>query len=320
MVSVAHLSAGPSVAQLATSLRDCTANWLVISPTEIPRQLEAMLSSLVGDPETVGVVVEAAATPLQSAVRASLPPPMGLMVRPVSPGDTVAIRVEAARDAGTAGLDRDDPAWNLVLRLAVRGGKVIVAPNTTASPAQAESGAFLPALVPKRPSRGLQWRADLIRRIGARIGIANASADADALMAGLLQIHDFLDESHAQSQSVEHEGRHRCGDYWHAIMHRREPDYGNAKYWFHQVGRHPVFEELAAVARPILEECPDAVGDGWTSRLITSRGWDPFAFVDLCAACAGDENAPLAIAARQVQWTEMLLLVRQTWRDTVDAA
>ena len=59
---------------------------------------------------------------------------------------------------------------------------------------------------------------------------------ARACLAALWLYHDFLDESHRISQSVH--GRE--GSYWHGIMHRREGDYANAKYWFRRVGAHPI--------------------------------------------------------------------------------
>src|SRR5690606_37100391 len=139
-------------------------------------------------------------------------------------------------------------------------------------------------------------------------------ADACAVSAGLLQIHDFLDDSHQHSQSVEGQGRHSAGDYWHAIMHRREPDYGNSKYWFRRVGKHPLFSELADRAVGILDECGTPEARRWRGRL-DSGVWDPFAFVDLCEACATDEDSPMALTAREIQWQEMRLLLRDTYRD-----
>lgn len=137
--------------------------------------------------------------------------------------------------------------------------------------------------------------------------IDDASARGIALKAGILQMNSRLDASHAEAQSIE---GHPDGDYWHAIMHRREPDYGNSKYWFRHVGRHPVFAQLAQRAAEILRESSDDVRSRWTSRLKVDAGWDPFAFVDMCERAAGDEEGELGMAARRIQWMEMLLLLR----------
>src|SRR5437868_5279501 len=63
-----------------------------------------------------------------------------------------------------------------------------------------------------------------------------------ACLAGLWLYHNFLDESHAISQDLDTVE----GSYWHALMHRREPDYSNAKYWFRRVRDHAIFNELCA--------------------------------------------------------------------------
>ena len=49
-----------------------------------------------------------------------------------------------------------------------------------------------------------------------------------------------LDRSHTLSQQFDS----REGSYWHGIMHRREGDFSNAKYWFRRVGDHPVLSRL----------------------------------------------------------------------------
>jgi hypothetical protein len=137
-----------------------------------------------------------------------------------------------------------------------------------------------------------------------------SSPDAAAVRAGLLLWHDFLDESHAVSQSIEGRGRNRAGDYWHAIMHRREPDYGNAKYWFRRVGRHPVFESLAARGERLIAES-GPVGGRLFGRIAPGGHWDPIAFVDACESADSESE----ILLRRFQADEMLLLLWQTCQD-----
>ncbi len=149
----------------------------------------------------------------------------------------------------------------------------------------------------------------------AGMSFPTVHADVTALRAGLFQWHDALDESHECSQSIEGQGKHRAGDYWHAIMHRREPDYGNAKYWFRRVGRHPIFAELGRRAEPLIA----AAAPEWTDRLLKG-GWDPFAFVDLCETVADGRNEAWVTLAETIQELEMLLLLKSTYQDAIQPA
>lgn len=126
---------------------------------------------------------------------------------------------------------------------------------------------------------------------------------ARACLSGLWLRFNHLDESHGLSQGLHSPE----GSYWHAIMHRREGDFGNAKYWFRRVGSHPTFEPLAAAARGLAADMPGA---------FTAETWDPFAFVDLCEACVNG-SSPHAELCRQVQRREWELLFEYCYRQAV---
>jgi hypothetical protein len=128
-----------------------------------------------------------------------------------------------------------------------------------------------------------------------------------ACLAGLWLYHDFLDESHGLSQNIDTPD----GSYWHGLMHRREPDYSNAAYWFRRVGRHPVFEALAPAAAELARtSAPDVT---------VPAPWDPFWFIDFCEACArGKQRAEQF--ARLVQRREWELLFDHCYRNAVGDA
>lgn len=155
-------------------------------------------------------------------------------------------------------------------------------------------------------------------------------AFADACLAGLWLYHDFLDESHAISQTIENS----TGSFWHGIMHRREGDFGNAKYWFRRVGTHPIFADLLSAAGEVAKQSTDASllrlleRDGAQFiartgkevdqvesllRLLEQSVWDPFAFVDLCEQAIRTGSAAERLC-REIQHREWQLLFDYSYR------
>ena len=130
----------------------------------------------------------------------------------------------------------------------------------------------LPPLVP----RGV-WQDGLIAQI-------EGVAAPPLVKAGLHLWNDDIDRCHgiAQAHATPE------GFYWHAILHRREPDYSNSKYWYRHMGEHPIFPQLR-------ESYPE---------------WEPFTFVDWCQEVARGGMKKPRNWLEKVQAKELELLLK----------
>jgi len=111
--------------------------------------------------------------------------------------------------------------------------------------------------------------------------------EPEAARAGLYLYFSCLDEAHEVAQNVESAE----GSFWHAILHRQEPDAGNASYWFRRVGAHSIF--------PALRERAAVIGVDFGSR------WDPLAFIEFCEkarATPGSGEERRALEVQRAEW------------------
>src|ERR1035437_10358327 len=113
--------------------------------------------------------------------------------------------------------------------------------------------------------------------------LLKASRLRPAVLAGLYLYFSCWDEAHGVAQDLDTPE----GSYWHALVHRQEPDAGNSGYWFRRVGQHPIYPSLRTRAAEIGVESGD--------------NWDPFAFIDYCEAARNRADDHPGVPGRQTR-------------------
>jgi hypothetical protein len=289
-----------SIREVFDSARTRGVDYLVISAQPEAVSTEIIQHSILQNPSASVLAFVDPNHPARDPRLTSLLPPIISFVAARPEQDlAVAISVQALPSPALAS-DRSQSLCEFVVTMS----KTAAVSFVEAAPGSS-SGCAVPQLTASATLPQSGW----LREIVERTQVLDAKeVTLTALRAGLFLLNDLCDESHACSQSIEGDGRYHTGDYWHAILHRREPDYGNSKYWFRRVGKHPIFADLAKGvehrSRRAVAAIPDVLVDG---------AWDPFAFVDLCAAA---ENDPvLKEWCEQVQYLEMLLLLEFSYRE-----
>src|SRR5687767_3386004 len=83
---------------------------------------------------------------------------------------------------------------------------------------------------------------------------------------GVLYALDEIDAAHRIFQ----EESSSEGSYWHGMMHRREGDFDNARYWFRRAGTLPTFQRMHEAAH------------GASPTMSRQETWDPYLLTGLC--------------------------------------
>ena len=146
-------------------------------------------------------------------------------------------------------------------------------------------------------AEGACCSAEALRRIRASKDLFGSARAPRAALAGLYLYFSCRGEAHEVAQSDSSVD----GSYWHATVHRQEPDAGNSSYWFHRVGHHPVFPALGERARSIEAAHPEA-------GLHLSGAWDPFAFIEICEQARRRPGSEMERAALEIQRAEWQIL------------
>jgi hypothetical protein len=123
------------------------------------------------------------------------------------------------------------------------------------------------------------------------------------LQAAALLYHDQHDPAH----DIVADRTDVTSAFIHGILHRREPDYWNAKYWFRRCDMHPAYSILAAnIKRWNGPGEPEAI-----RGLVLPGSFDPFAFVDACERQArSPRGSPEVETLRKIQQAEFEALVQ----------
>jgi len=111
----------------------------------------------------------------------------------------------------------------------------------------------------------------------------------DGIKAGLWLYIDELDRSHEISQHMTSP----TGSFWHAIMHRLEGDFSNAKHWYRKAGAHPAMNHIDLA--------------GGTAAGSNMARYDPIGFVDRVARANArcERDSPDLVALQHHEWRSL---------------
>jgi len=105
---------------------------------------------------------------------------------------------------------------------------------------------------------------------------------------GLLYAVDAIDAAHRIFQDAPSD----LGSYWHGMVHRREGDFDNARYWFRRVGTLGCSATLHRAASEV------------SADVARQSGWGPYLFTGQCeqARFGAVELIPDLVKIQQIEF------------------
>ena len=110
---------------------------------------------------------------------------------------------------------------------------------------------------------------------------------------------DALNEAHAFFQDAPG----GLGSYWHGMLHRREGDFDNARYWFRRAGELPCFGDLHRAA------------SAFSADMAKQANWDPYLLTGECeqARFGAEESVAELVRLQRVEFDGVF---DYTWRQS----
>ena len=159
-----------------------------------------------------------------------------------------------------------------------------------------------PAGLGPGPRKGVSAEQELDRQLHEIFSSAAFPQQNQQLIRALLLLwHDHFETAHNISQEISNAD----GAFVHGILHRREPDYGNAAYWFRRVGQHPAFSVIAERAQNPLQNHQQL-----QKQLSPGGKWNPFGFIEACekanTRAAFSEEKDILLQIQQIETRALL--------------
>ncbi|MEJ7593047.1 MAG: hypothetical protein WKF77_15990 [Planctomycetaceae bacterium] len=250
---VSHRSHWPSMIELQRVSAQHSCPFVAFTGSADADSVQRMVK-LLGDPAISARRIVFADDAVPGDLRAAFPELFSPLLRRVLPCDLVCLSATIVQEAAPT-----DTMLSIVFRGDVGSSAVAAWPSVNRFP---QSG-------PGNGQGNSGLLADVLESAvdAALADVMLCSAERKCITSGVLLLWDFLHESHEISQTMEGRGTPRTADYWHAIMHRREPDAGNASYWFRRVGSHPAFDRLQVnIEAGWLKQAHPMKSEDWPNR------------------------------------------------------
>jgi hypothetical protein len=150
------------------------------------------------------------------------------------------------------------------------------------------------------PRAGTQSVSDLNAQLDSILATrASDQRHCDLIRAAVLLWHDHFEPAHKLAQEVEGAD----GSLLHGILHRREPDFSNARYWFRRVGaNHPSFDCVVGKVKSALMDAPEEI---IAKQIIPNDKWNPLGFVDAIESASRRDDPAYDKLLREIQAAEI---------------
>ncbi|CAF1045938.1 unnamed protein product [Adineta ricciae] len=134
--------------------------------------------------------------------------------------------------------------------------------------------------------------------------IARLQNDSTVPLFAIANLHLFNDDIGSCHDIVEKHGGHAIADYLHYILHRREGDYWNAKWWIRQQ-KSQEFQSVYLTQKYDGFSNQKNLNDLSTSAKLAEAQTRAQGFVDRCEQVEKQADSQEKDHLKQLQWDEM---------------